>query len=802
MTQAYLLPFVLPRQFTLDGKPLSGGKIFFYQSGSSTPKLTYSTPDKSSINTNPVVLDASGFAPIYLDTGAYRVIVQDQYGVQLETPMDGVVGSGGGGFGDGDINIFAVSNYTALRNLQNEYDLVYVNGRSFAGDGGEGWFYHDHNTQLSDDDGMILTSNSGATKYIRLNQDYIDPRFYGVVYNSASNQYTSFNKSLTSSVLFGIPVNVNGNIYINQNITIPAKASINVTESGFFTSSSIITMTFTSTSNFNAVGKVFGQDVKPIFQANVVNSVLFSWIGGNVIEDKWDKFLGSSSVANLTLNESVTLSNPNLTIPNRFELMDGAKITVAETTISTNINIPNLIQTNKQIFSISSSTNIGALNIGDYVKPEIFGAVGNGVADDYLPFKQSLVSGQIYLSPGKNYLVNGNLGNIDTVKIIGGGTWTFDTAVTAYYLKMVGIVTLFMGSGNWLTATTFIANDCSISNAFTVTNLFVNGCSYYENMRAPVYDGQPSIYNAYLPLIKDAPSLYTDPNGKIAKRLWQYGKSWTVTNFAGNSQYYNSIRYLNGKWIIVGNNGLIKTSTDMIYWTVRNSGTTVFLSDIAWNGTYYVICGDSSTYLRSTDLVTWTPAVTRPTTTGVPVFLATNGTIFVTTDRVNGQVVSSSDGLNWSAVYSFGGSSGGMASYGNGLFVCGGNNGKIAVSTDGVTFITKTVPSSPQFYTSFYDTVNNVWLLFSAGTIASSTDPSSNSWYQYPTGQTETIYMAKRVGDTIVAVGANGRIMTSKSGCVWTNRYSGTSSFIYGLESNGYDVYATGASELILQADK
>jgi len=143
-----------------------------------------------------------------------------------------------------------------------------------------------------------------------------------------------------------------------------------------------------------------------------------------------------------------------------------------------------------------------------------------------------------------------------------------------------------------------------------------------------------------------------------------------------------------------------------------------------------------------------------------------------------------------------------MASYGNGLFVCGGNNGNIAVSNDGVTFTAKTVPSGPQFYTSFYDTVNNVWLLFSAGTVASSTDPMTNSWYQYPTGQTETIYMAQRVGGTIVAVGANGRIMTSKSGAVWTNRYAGTSSFMYGLAANGYDVYATGASELILQADK
>ena len=799
-----LLPWIISREWTNDGKLASGAKIYTYQSGTNTPKQTYKDAAGTVPNTNPIICDASGSFTCFLSQGPYRILIKDTNDVQIMPALDGVIGGGNGGVdSNSTATTIFLQTYNDLRGLLTTPDFVYVAGRTTEGDGGQGWFQYIPADTSLDDDAVILTCQTGSKIYKRIFDGYIDPRWRGLKYGVSIDQSDTFDAVMQLSRVYGVPALFTGSTYVNRNITITSGAVVDCGDNGFFVSTLGVTMTFNEGTEFKSTSRAFSNSVTPKFGPNVCDGIKLSWMAGTTDDDRVNKWNSSSISGTPLILDEKPIVGTNLSFTAPIQPTPGNYITVTSATFNFSMTVPKILPTDYtyKIFDIKT-TNITSLVFGDFTRPEWFGAVGNGIVNDYLPFKQSLVSGQIYLSPGKNYLVNGNLGNIGTVKIIGGGTWTFDTAITAYYLKMVGIVTLFMGSGNWLTATTFIANDSSISHAFTVTNLLVNGCSYYENMRAPVYDGQPSIYNAYLPLIKDAPGLYTDSNGKIANRLWQYGKSWTVTNFAGNSQYYNAIRYLNGNWIIVGNNGLIKTSTDFVTWTVRNSGTTVYLSDVAWNGTYYVICGDSSTYLRSTDLVTWTPAVTKPTTTGVPVFLATNGTRFVTTDRINGQVVSSSDGLNWSSVYSFGGSSGGMASYGNGLFVCGGNNGNIAVSNDGVTFTAKTVPSSPQFYTSFFDTVNGVWLLFSAGTVASSTDPMTNSWNQYPTGQTETIYMAQRVGDTIVAVGANGRIMTSKTGAVWTNRYSGTSSFMYGLAANGYDVYATGASELIIQADK
>ncbi len=58
-----------------NGRPLTGGKVWTYESGTTTPKATYVDPDGGAKNTNPIILDEAGRANIYLDDGAYRVRV-------------------------------------------------------------------------------------------------------------------------------------------------------------------------------------------------------------------------------------------------------------------------------------------------------------------------------------------------------------------------------------------------------------------------------------------------------------------------------------------------------------------------------------------------------------------------------------------------------------------------------------------------------------------------------------------------------------------------------------------------------
>lgn len=65
------------------GKPLIGGKVFSYEGNSLTPKTTYTDAFMSTPNTNPVVLDETGKADIFLD-GTYRFQVFSRDGVLIE----------------------------------------------------------------------------------------------------------------------------------------------------------------------------------------------------------------------------------------------------------------------------------------------------------------------------------------------------------------------------------------------------------------------------------------------------------------------------------------------------------------------------------------------------------------------------------------------------------------------------------------------------------------------------------------------------------------------------------------------
>lgn len=68
------------------GEALSGGKVYFYVAGTSTPKDTYSDSAGTVLNANPVILDSRGEANIFfLGDEAYKVIVKDSADVTIYT---------------------------------------------------------------------------------------------------------------------------------------------------------------------------------------------------------------------------------------------------------------------------------------------------------------------------------------------------------------------------------------------------------------------------------------------------------------------------------------------------------------------------------------------------------------------------------------------------------------------------------------------------------------------------------------------------------------------------------------------
>lgn len=133
--------FLLPKVSIFDtaGDPISGAKLYFYETSTSTPLATYADEDNTIANTNPVVCDAAGRAgPIWLQTDKiYKLVVKTSTDVTVYTvdPVKAVTVRAGtvaavntlpyvtpfmyGGVGDGVAN-----DATPLQNAINAADKI------------------------------------------------------------------------------------------------------------------------------------------------------------------------------------------------------------------------------------------------------------------------------------------------------------------------------------------------------------------------------------------------------------------------------------------------------------------------------------------------------------------------------------------------------------------------------------------------------------------------------------------------------------------------------------------------------
>lgn len=88
-------PFYSPRfrAFDSSGNPLAGGLLYTYAAGTTTPQATYTTSAGDVANANPVVLDASGEATIWMTEGVeYKFELRSSAGV-VQWTVDNVSSS-------------------------------------------------------------------------------------------------------------------------------------------------------------------------------------------------------------------------------------------------------------------------------------------------------------------------------------------------------------------------------------------------------------------------------------------------------------------------------------------------------------------------------------------------------------------------------------------------------------------------------------------------------------------------------------------------------------------------------------
>jgi hypothetical protein len=83
---AQLIPALVYRDFTNGGEPLAFGLVYTYAAGTTTPQATYVDSTQTTPNTNPVVLNARGESPIWLNPAlSYKFVVTDSNGNTIRT---------------------------------------------------------------------------------------------------------------------------------------------------------------------------------------------------------------------------------------------------------------------------------------------------------------------------------------------------------------------------------------------------------------------------------------------------------------------------------------------------------------------------------------------------------------------------------------------------------------------------------------------------------------------------------------------------------------------------------------------
>lgn len=90
MSTGTLIPFVPQAFYDANGDPVSGGKLYAYAAGTSTPQATYNNVDldPSHLNDNPIILDAAGRPDsgyIFLSATSYKFVLTDADDVEIWT---------------------------------------------------------------------------------------------------------------------------------------------------------------------------------------------------------------------------------------------------------------------------------------------------------------------------------------------------------------------------------------------------------------------------------------------------------------------------------------------------------------------------------------------------------------------------------------------------------------------------------------------------------------------------------------------------------------------------------------------
>jgi hypothetical protein len=112
--------------FTNTGAVLTGGKLYTYAAGTTTPLTSYTTSAGTVARTNPIVLDAAGRVPdggeIWITSALYKFVLKDSTDVLIAT-YDNI-----SGFGATSVLNYTGNGTTVAYAITGNVLSVYING--------------------------------------------------------------------------------------------------------------------------------------------------------------------------------------------------------------------------------------------------------------------------------------------------------------------------------------------------------------------------------------------------------------------------------------------------------------------------------------------------------------------------------------------------------------------------------------------------------------------------------------------------------------------------------------------------
>jgi hypothetical protein len=118
--------------FTNSGVVLTGGKLYTYAAGTTTPQTAYTSSSGVTAHTNPIILDSAGRVPggeVWLTAPPYKFVLNTSTDVLIAT-YDNISGIGAASYqvqnftGTGSQTVFTLS----VASLGENFTFVYING--------------------------------------------------------------------------------------------------------------------------------------------------------------------------------------------------------------------------------------------------------------------------------------------------------------------------------------------------------------------------------------------------------------------------------------------------------------------------------------------------------------------------------------------------------------------------------------------------------------------------------------------------------------------------------------------------